>query len=232
MKKKYLSLAFPLALLFSLNAQSQITFGKSLTEKEAGDGIKQALEQGLVKAVLQLNKEDGFYKDALYKILLPPDAKKIEKTLRDVGMGKTVDKAILQINRAAEDAAGSAKPIFLDALRSMTLTDAVGLVKNGDTSATHFFRIKTTDKLFAAFLPVIKNSLDKLEATKYYGDMVKTYNGFPTTFKKLNPDLNSFVTMKAIEALFDVVSKEELNIRSNLAARTTGLLQKVFGTKW
>ena len=203
-----------------------------LTEAEAGQGIKEALEQGLVKAVLQLNKEDGFFKDAFYKILLPPDAKKIEKTLRDVGMGKTVDKAILQINRGAEDAAGYAKPIFLDALKSMTISDAIGLVKNGDTSATHFFRMKTTEKLYQAFLPVIKSSLDKVDATKYYGDMINTYNNFPTTFKQLNPDLASFVTMRAIYALFDVVSKEELNIRQNLAARTSDLLKKVFGYKW
>jgi hypothetical protein len=161
--------------------------------------------------------------------LLPPDAKKIEKTLRDVGMANMVDKAILQINRGAEDAAGAAKPIFLDALKTMTLSDAVGLVKNGDTSATHFFRMKTTDKLFAAFLPIIKNSLDKTDATKYYGDMVQKYNSFPTTFKKLNPDLQGFVTMRAIMALFDVVAKEEVNIRNNLSARSTDLLKKIFG---
>src|SRR6478672_10965150 len=100
-------------LFVSCTAISQLPATGGVTEKEAAAGIKEALQQGLVKAVLQLNKEDGFYKDALYKILLPPDAKKIEKTLRDVGMGKTVDKAILQINRAAEDAAGQAKPIFL-----------------------------------------------------------------------------------------------------------------------
>jgi hypothetical protein len=236
MKKPLIFLAFFL-VLFTSNAISQIRLpslpfkggNNGFSEKEAADGIKQALEQGLVKAVLQLNKEDGFYRDALYKILLPPDAKKIEKTLRDVGMGNMVDKAILQINRGAEDAAGAAKPIFLDALKNMTLSDAVGLVKNGDTSATHFFRTKTTDKLFAAFLPIIKNSLDKTDATKYYGDMVQKYNSFPTTFKKLNPDLQSFVTMRAIMALFDVVAKEELNIRNNLSARSTDLLKKIFG---
>jgi len=217
---------------YSQLPQLPIKIGGGLSEKEAGQGIKEALEQGLVKAVLQLKKEDGFFKDAFYKILLPPDAAKIEKTLRNVGMGKTVDKAILQINRAAEDAAGYAKPIFLDALKNMTLSDAVGLVKNGDTSATHFFRVKTTDKLIAAFLPIIKASLDKMEATKYYGDMVSTYNNFPTTFKKLNPDLPGFVTSRATLALFDLVSKEELNIRHNLAARTSDILKKVFGTKW
>ena len=202
-----------------------------VTEGEAGQGIKEALGQGLAGAVLQLNKTDGFFKDALYKVLLPPDAKKIENTLRELGMGKMVDNAILQINRGAEDAAGYAKPIFADAIKSMTLQDAIGLVKNGDTSATHFFREKTTDKLIAAFLPIIKSSLDKVEATKYYGDVVNTYNNFPTTFKKINPDLQGFVTMKATEALFDLVAKEEINIRTNFAARTSDILKKVFGQK-
>src|SRR5690242_20520707 len=177
MKKIYPALLV-IAVFFNYSdANSQIKLPKlqlpgtktgGITEAEGGAGIKEALSQGLAKSVLQLNKEDGFFKDALYKVLLPPDAKKIENTLRNVGMGNMVDKAILQINRAAEDAAGQAKPIFADAIKSMTLSDAIGLVKNGDTSATHFFRVKTTDQLITAFLPVIKNSLDKLDATKYY----------------------------------------------------------------
>ncbi len=231
MKKVVLSIisaCFLLITNFQVHAQFKLS---NLTDKEAGQGIKEALEQGLVKAVLQLNKEDGFYKDALYRILLPPEAQKIEKTLRNAGMGKTVDKAILQINRAAEDAAGTAKPIFLEALKYMTLTDAVGLLKNSDTSATHFFRTKTDQKLFEAFLPVIKASLDKTDATKYYADMVNSYNKIPTTFKKLNPDLPGFVTQKATLAMFDMVSKEETNIRHNFTARSTDLLKKVFGSK-
>lgn len=206
--------------------------GGGVTESEAGQGIREALSQGLAKAVLQLNKEDGFFKDAFYKILLPPDARKIENTLRDLGMGRMVDKAILQINRGAEDAAGLARPIFADAIRSMTLSDAIGLVRNGDTSATHFFREKTTAQLITAFLPLIRTSLAKVDATKYYGDVVNTYNNFPTTFKKINPDLPSFVTSKATDALFDLVSKEEKNIRQNIAARTTDILRKVFGSRW
>lgn len=206
--------------------------GNGVTEEEASGGIKEALAQGLTNAVLKLNKEDGFFKDAIYKILMPPDAIKIENTLRDLGMGKTVDKAILQINRAAEDAAGYAKPIFVDAIKSMTIGDAIGLIKNGDTSATHFFRVKTTEQLIAAFSPVIKNSLDKLNATRLYADVINTYNNFPTTFKKLNPDLPGHVTGKAVDALFDLVGKEERNIRQNIAARTTDLLKKVFGAKW
>jgi len=223
---------FVIALTFSLNScdvLSKLPTGTGVTEFEAAEGIKEALGQGLVKAVLQLNRQDGFFKDAFYKILMPPDAKKIENTLRDLGMGKMVDKAVLQINRAAEDAAGFAKPIFVDAIKSMTISDAIGLVRNGDTSATHFFRVKTTDQLVAAFFPVIKTSLDKLDATKYYSDVINTYNNFPTTFKKLDPDLPGFVTGKATGALFDLVAKEEVNIRQNIAARTTELLRKVFG---
>jgi hypothetical protein len=230
--KKLFIILFASMLVSGCDVLSKIPQAGGITEEEAGQGIKEALAQGLVKAVLHLNKEDGFFKDALYKILLPPDAKKIENTLRDLGMGKLVDKAILQINRGAEDAAGYAKPIFVDAIKSMTLSDAIGLVRNGDTSATHFFREKTTDKLIAAFMPVIKSSLDKVDATKYYGDIVTRYNNFPTTFKKINPDLPSFVTGKATDALFDLVSIEEKNIRSNIAARTTDLLRKVFGQKW
>jgi Protein of unknown function (DUF4197) len=203
-----------------------------LSNAEAGAGIKEALAQGIAKSVLQLNTTDGFFKDALYKVLLPPEAVKIENTLRTLGFNNLVDKAILQINRGAEDAAGYAKPIFVDAIKSMTLNDALGLIKNGDTSATHFFRDKTTDKLMAAFTPVIKSSLDKVDATKYYGDLVTKYNGLPLTFKKLNPDLTGYVTEKATAALFSLIAKEELNIRNNLAARTSDLLKKVFGQKW
>jgi hypothetical protein len=204
----------------------------AITEAEAGRGIKEALSNGLAGAVLKLNKEDGFFKDALYKILLPPDAKKVENTLRSLGFNSMVDKAILQINRGAEDAAGYAKPIFADAIKNMTLQDAIGLVKNGDSSATHFFREKTTAQLTAAFLPVIKTSLDKVDATKYYGDVINKYNNFPTTFKKVNPDLAGFVTDKATAALFELVAIEEKNIRTNIAARTSDILRKVFGQKW
>lgn len=203
--------------------------GTGISNTEAAAGIKEALGQGITKSVLQLNTTDGFFKDALYKVLLPPDAKKIENTLRNLGFNSLVDKAILQINRGAEDAAGYAKPIFVDAIKSMTIADAIGLIRNGDTSATHFFREKTTQKLIAAFTPVIEASLQKTEATKYYGDLITKYNNFPTTIKKLNPDLTNYVTLKATDALFNLIAKEEVNIRTNFAARTTDLLKKVFG---
>ncbi len=228
MKRILVAILFS-SLFYGCDILSQLPQATGVTESEAAEGIKEALSQGLVKAVLHLNREDGFFKDALYKILLPPDAQKIENTLRDIGLGSMVDKAILQINRGAEDAAGYARPIFVNAIKSMTLQDAIGLVRNGDTSATHFFREKTTEQLTAAFLPVIRSSLEKVNATKYYGDIVTKYNNFPTTFKKINPDLPGFVTGKATNALFDLVADEERNIRHNLAARTTEILKKVFG---
>jgi hypothetical protein len=215
-------------LFYGCDVIKQLPQVTGVTEAEAAEGIKEALSQGLAGAVLKLNKEDGFFKDAFYKILIPEDARKIENTLRDIGLGSMVDKAILQINRGAEDAAGYAKPIFVNAIKTMTIQDAIGLVRNGDTSATHFFRNKTTAQLVAAFTPVIRSSLDKVNATKYYGDMVDKYNSIPFV-KKINPDLTGYVTMKATNALFDLVAQEERNIRNNFAARTTDLLKKVFG---
>jgi hypothetical protein len=202
----------------------------SITENEAGQGIKEALTQGVTNAVLHLNKTDGFFGSEFYKLLLPPDAKKIETTLRDLGMGAQVDKAILQINRGAEDAVGYAKPIFVDAIKQMTITDALNIVRGQKDAATQYFKQKTTEKLIAAFTPSVKSSLDKVDATKYYGNIVNTYNKLPTTFNKINPDLTSYVVGRAVAALFDQVAKEEANIRANPVARTTDILKKVFGS--
>jgi hypothetical protein len=200
-----------------------------LSEAEAGEGIKQALAQGVTNAVLNLNKTDGFFGNQFYKLLMPPDAQKVVNTLNDLGMNKLVDKAVLAINRGAEDAVGFAKPIFTDAIKEMTIMDALNIVKGQKDAATQYFKEKTTQKLIAAFTPSVKLSLDKVSATKYYGDVINTYNNFPTTFKKVNPDLVSYVVGKAVNALFDQVAQEEANIRANPLARTTELLKKVFG---
>ncbi|HNR17618.1 MAG TPA: DUF4197 domain-containing protein [Chitinophagaceae bacterium] len=229
--KKILFVLFVSAALSSCDVLSKLPTGTGggVTEAEAGQGIKEALGQGLVKAVLNLNKTDGFFGSQFYKVLLPPDAVKIENTLRDLGMGKMVDKAILSINRAAEDAVGYAKPIFVDAIKDMTLMDAINIVRGPKDAATNYFKDKTRNALLAAFLPSVKSSLDKVNATKYYGDIVTTYNNFPTTIKKINPDLPGFVVEKATDALFDQIAKEEANIRENPVARTTEILRKVFG---
>jgi hypothetical protein len=202
-----------------------------VTETEAGQGIRQALAQGVSTAILNLNKENAFFGNDFYKVLLPADAQKIENTLRKVGLGKEVDKAILQINRAAEDAVGFAKPVFVEAIQEMTITDAFNIIRGEKNSATNYFRVKTREKLLAAFAPSVKQSLDKVGATKYYTDIVTLYNNIPTTFTKINPDLPSYVVSKATDALFDQIEKEELNIRENPVARTTAILKKVFGSQ-
>lgn len=228
MKKIFTGLFF-LALFSSCDVLQQLPSNTEVSEAEAGQGIRQALNQGLGKAVSQLNVTDGFFKSDLYKLLLPPEAQKIEKTFRTFGLGSLVDKAILSINRGAEDAVGYATPIFVDAIKSMTLQDALGIVRGGDTSVTHYFREKTTNSLYATFSPVIQSSLNKVNATKYYGDLITQYNDFPTTVKKLNPDLAGYVTEKTTNALFNQIAVEEQNIRSNPVARTTEILKKVFG---
>jgi len=202
-----------------------------LTESDAGSAIKEALSKGVAAGIAKLNKKDGFFGSDIYKLLLPEDAVKIGNTLRAIGLGSQVDKAILQINRSAEKAVGYAAPIFVGAIKQMTLTDALNLVKGGNTSATDFFKSKTTDSLKTAFRPVIKKTLDSTSATRYYADIVNSYNKLPTTFNKVNPDLQDYVTTMAVNALFDQIAKEELAIRANPAARTTDLLKKVFGAK-
>jgi hypothetical protein len=200
-----------------------------VTQAEAAQAIREALDQGTGKGIGFLNKPDGFFGNEAYKLFLPPDARRIESTLRQVGFTSLVDKTIIQINRAAEDAVGFARPVFLEAIKEMTIADAITIVKGPRDAATQYFRDKTTAKLVAAFMPVIKASLDKFEATKYYSDLINTYNSFPTTINKINPDLPSYVTEKAVTALFDQVAQEEVNIRNNPVARTTDILKKVFG---
>lgn len=202
-----------------------------LSEGEAAQGIREALDQGVGRGISLLNKEDGFFGNAVYKVLLPPEIQRIENTMRQLGMSAMVDKAILQINRAAEDAVGSARPIFVDAIRELTLTDALNIIRGSDTAATQYFKQKTTAKLITAFSPIIQSSLEKFSATKYYSDVVNTYNRFPTTINKINADLPSYVVGKTVDALFDQIAKEESNIRANPAARTTQILKRVFGSR-
>lgn len=230
MKPFFSSLFFLSIFISSCETLSQIP-GKtgSLSEAEAAQGIKEALTQGVIKGISFLNKPDGFFGNEVYKLWLPPDAKKIENTLRNLGMGAQVDKAILAINRGAEDAVGYAKPIFINAIKEMTLADALQIVRGSGDAATRYFKSKTTQQLMAAFTPPVKSSLDKTDATKYYTEIVTTYNKLPTTFKKINPDLTSYVVGKAVDALFDQIGKEEANIRANPLARTTDILKKVFG---
>ena len=202
-----------------------------LTEKDAAQGVREALSQGVNRAVSNLHKTDGFFGSELYKMLLPPDSQRAETSLRRIGLGSQVDRAILAINRGAEDAVGTAGPIFVDAIKKMTLTDALGIVRGDKDAATEYFRQKTSEDLIIAFTPPVKASLDRTNATRYYSDIANTYNRLPTSFDKVDPDLTRYVVGKAVDALFDQIAKEEANIRANPLARTTAILKKVFGTK-
>ena len=226
-------------LLFFTEAFSQIRWvdllkgipSAGISEKEAGQGVKGALAQGVTRAVLSLHKTDGFFGSELYKVLLPPDSQKAETVLRKIGLGGQVDKAILAINRAAEDAVGEARPIFTSAIKKMTLTDALGIVRGNKDAATQYFKQNTSQELITALTPPVEASLGRTNATKYYADIANTYNRLPTSFTKVNPDLSDYVVEKALAALFDQIAKEEANIRANPLARTTEILKKVFGTR-
>ncbi len=231
MKQSLLAIASFVILGTGCATLSSLPGAGGVSQNEAAMGIREALTQGTSTAIFNLNKQDGFFGNNAYKLLLPPDASRIEGTLRDIGLGKIVDRAILQINRAAEDAVGRAKPIFVDAIRDITISDAINIVRGGRDAATQYFKDRTTQQLIAAFSPVIKQALDRTEATRHYGEMISAYNKLPTTFNKLNPDLPSYVTGKAVDALFDQIAIEEANIRENPVARTTEILKKVFGSR-
>jgi hypothetical protein len=194
---------------------------------EIGNGLKEALQQGTSKSSDQLSALNGFFGNAAIKILFPPQAQKAEKTLRDLGFNKLCDDVILSLNRAAEDAAKQAKPIFIDAIRHMTLQDVTNILLGPKDAATQYFKRTTSPQLILAFKPVIQASLNKVGATKYYGDAANEYNKVPFVHK-MNPDISDYVTQKAIDGLFYEIAIEELNIRKNISARTSPLLQKVF----
>jgi hypothetical protein len=197
-----------------------------LSNDEIVSGLKEALSVGTNNASKQLSSVDGFFKDAAIKILMPEEALKAEKKLRSLGMGKMVDDAILSMNRAAEDASKSAAPIFINAVKQMSIQDAVGILKGGDFAATNYLKDKTTTSLTEAFRPVIEASLKKVNATKYWTTVFTTYNKFSAD--KINPDLSAYVTEKSLAGIFHQVSLEEQKIRKDPMARTTDILKKVF----
>lgn len=200
--------------------------GNNLSTSEVVEGLKAALDQGVTKGVQQLSAVDGYLGNAAVKILMPPEAKKVESTLRGIGLGKQVDQAITSMNRAAEDAAKSAAPIFITAIKNMTITDAVGLLSGNEDAITQYLKAQTSEALTKAFKPIIDTSLGKTDATKYWNTVFTNYNRIAT--EKINPDLTSYVTEKALSGLFGQIALEEANIRKNPAARGSEILKKVF----
>ena len=199
----------------------------NLSTTEIISGLKEALAIGAQKSGSRLSATDGFFKDAAVKILLPKEVQDVERKMRMFGMGKLVDNAVLSMNRAAEDASRQAAPIFLSAIKKMTVTDALNILRGTDTAATAYLRKSTTPELTASFKPVIEESLKKADATKYWKDVFTTYNRFSS--KPVETDINSYVTTRALNGLFYYVAQEEVNIRKNPAGRVTDILKKVFG---
>lgn len=250
--KKLRHSALLVALLgLSLTASAQIRLGKlgevlktqlpkttttsttktgtgSVSQTEAANGLKEALVQGISKGTDQASKTDGFYLNKLIRIPFPPDAQRVANTLRTIGLGAQVDKFELSLNRGAEDAAKSAKPIFLSAIKSLTFRDVWGILTGEKDAATSYLKRTTTTQLTTAFKPIIQQSLDKVSATRYYTDLTTRYNKIPLV-TPVNTDLNDYATGKAIDGLFTLVAQEEANIRENPVARTTDLLKRVFG---
>ncbi len=210
-----------------LNSLPSSTTG-GLSSEQVAAGLKEALTIGTQNSTNQLSAVDGFFKNAALKILMPPEAEKVVSTMKTLGLGSLVDKAVLSMNRAAEDASKNATPIFVNAIKQMTITDAIGILKGGNNAATMYFKNKTTAQLSDAFSPVVQKALKQTDATKYWNDIFTAYNAF--TKEKVNPDLSAYVTGKAIDGIFYEVALEEQKIRQNPAARVTDLLKKVFGS--
>ncbi|MEO6837902.1 MAG: DUF4197 domain-containing protein [Ginsengibacter sp.] len=209
--------------VFSKNS----TAGAGLSSDQIVSGLKEALSLGAQKSGDKLSATDGFFKDAAVKILLPQQVQDVEKKMRMFGMGKLVDNAELSMNRAAEDASKSAAPIFLSAIKQMTVMDALQILRGTDTAATAYLRKTTSPQLTTAFMPVIEASLKKTDAAKYWNQVFTAYNRFSS--KKVDTDINSYVTGKALDGLFYYVAQEEIGIRKNPAERVTDILKTVFG---
>ncbi|MCW5912503.1 MAG: DUF4197 domain-containing protein [Cyclobacteriaceae bacterium] len=211
------------------DANKMMTGEKPLTTAEVGEGLKEALIKGISNGSDIVSQVDGYFKNPEIKIPFPPDVKKVENSLRQLGLGSEVDRFVMTLNRGAEEAAKEAKPIFISAIRQMTIEDAWGILKGDSVAATQYLQRTTTAQLKEKFAPVVQNALDKVNATKYYSDIVNRYNNIPLV-QKVNPDLNDYATDKAIEGLFTMIAKEEKNIRQDPLARTTDLLKRVFGS--
>ena len=224
-------IAFAAAAIATAPAHSGILdrlFGKGApSDEKVAAGLKEALEIGTGNAVAATGRLDGYFKNEAIKILMPETLKKFDKGLRAVGLGSSIDAFVLSMNRAAERAAPSAKSIFKEALARMTFSDAKQILRGGDTAATTYFREKTSDRLAAAFLPIVTGALHEVGATKRYQDLVGRYDSLPFVGSP-SLDLNRYVTDRSLDGLFHVLGEEEMKIRKDPAARVTKLVKDVF----
>jgi hypothetical protein len=201
--------------------------GSVLTNADIAAGLREALDKGIDTQVTKLTQTDGFYKNQLVKILLPAELQKVDNTLRKVGLGSLADEGLKVLNRAAEDAVKEATPIFVTAVKNITFTDAKNILLGNDEAATNYLKGSTTTQLYSKFNPVIKSSFSKVGADKVWNNIITQYNKVPLV-TKVNPDLTDYVTNKALEGVYKMIAVEEKDIRTNLSARTSALLQRVF----
>ncbi len=209
-------------------AESKLKGGAgSLSQEEVGKGLKEALNKGVGNAVDFLSAEDGYLK-SMYKIPIPKEAQKVFSKVKMVpGFENAEEKMTTLLNRAAEDAAKKAKPIFVSAIKQMTFKDAMNILMGEKNAATTYLQSTTSKPLFNEFMPVIQNSLDEVNARKYWKSVVKAHNKIPLV-KKVDPELDRYVTNKALSGMFGLVEKKELDIRENQSSRSSDLLKKVF----
>lgn len=212
----------------STGTASAINLG-SLTSTQISSGLKEALSLGVNEGVKKLGVTDGFLKNEAVKILMPEKLRKIDTTLRSLGMGSLADQGVKLLNRAAEDAVTEAAPIFTKAITSMTITDAKNILLGSDNAATTYLQTKTQTQLFTAFQPKVKASLGKVGADKVWTNLISKYNTL--TGQAVSTDLNEYVTNETINGVFKMVAEKESGIRNNSVMRTTSLLQKVFGAQ-
>jgi hypothetical protein len=205
----------------------QLPQGTGLTQAEIGNGLKEALNNGISKQVTKLTTTDGFFKNEAVKILLPDELKIVDTKLRQIGLSSLADEGLKVLNRAAEDAVKEATPIFVDAVKQMTFNDAKNILMGNNTAATTYLQNTTSNALYTKFNPVIKNSFAKVGADQVWNNIITKYNSIPLV-TKVNPDLTDYTTNKAMEGVFKMIAVEEGNIRTNLNARSSDLLKKVF----
>ncbi len=205
-----------------------LVLNSNLSNSVISSGLKEALSIGLTDGIKTLSQKNGFYNNSVAKILMPEELQTVEKTLRSLGMGSLADKGVKLLNTAAEDAVSEAAPIFVNALTTMTITDAKGILLGGNNSATNYLKLKTNTDLTKAFQPKIEASLGKVGADKVWNNLISRYNTL--TGNKIDTNLNAYVTQQAINGVFNMVAEKEAGIRGNKALQTTSLLQQVFGS--
>lgn len=228
--RKILTFIFLLPLISCADLQQiaqQFPQQNTIGTIDISNALKEALNNRISKQVMKLTTPDGFFKNEMVKILLPQELQKVDKTLRDIGLSSLADEGLKVLNRAAEEAVKEATPIFVDAVKQMTFTDAKNILMGADNAATSYLKNTTSNALYAKFSPVVNNSLSKVGADKIWNEIITKYNSIPLV-NKVNPDLTDYVTTKAMEGVFTMIAVEEKEIRNNVAARTSDLLKKVF----